>query len=148
MIRYKPIEINKLSFIFCRYSMAIIIWLAFIFHVKALIWISAVIFLLSVVLKIKRAPMIKLADFTLGKIWKTQPILVNEYAMSFAHLVGFYISIICICLVSFSSNENIWYVVGLFGLLKSVSALGFCPAAKLYECLLNGSCCVNHKVKQ
>jgi len=39
-------------------------------------------------------------------------------------------------------NEQVgWIAVLIFALLKSISAFGFCPAAKLYECATNDSCC-------
>jgi hypothetical protein len=145
MIKYKAVSISKLSFAFCRYSVAILVWSAFFLHSKLLLIILGFIFLLSAIFKVQRAIMIVLADLTLGKIWKSSQVLVNEYALFFAHLVGLFFSLVCLAVVYYSSNPLSWYSVGIFALLKSVSAIGFCPATKLYECMFNGTCCVNSK---
>lgn len=132
---------------FCRIAMAVIIWVAFIFKLKFILIIAFLIFLASFVLKIKRAPMIVLYDLSINKIFKSNDELLNEYAMSFAHMIGSIFSFICIIFLYFISDKIGWGLVLVFAILKSISAVGFCPASKLYECATGDSCCAFVKKK-
>jgi len=86
--------------------------------------------------------MIRLFDITGDKIIKGSQVLVDENSIFFAHFMGFILSLSCLLLVIFVNNTAIWYVVLGFSILKTVSAFGFCPASKLYDCTINGTCCV------
>jgi hypothetical protein len=145
MMSYKPVSIAKNSFAFCRYGVAILVWLSFIFHSIIMLEITAFIFLLSAILKVQKAPFIVLGNLTLHKMMKSSEILVNENAIFFAHCVGFLFSGICILIVYTVHSPGAWFAVLAFAALKSISALGFCPASKLYDCALNGNCCVRKK---
>lgn len=147
MKKYKPVSISSGSFMFCRIAMAVIIWVAFIFKLKFILIIAFLIFLASFVLKIKRAPMIVLYDLSINKIFKSNDELLNEYAMSFAHMIGSIFSFICIIFLYFISDKIGWGLVLVFAILKSISAVGFCPASKLYECATGDSCCAFVKKK-
>ena len=141
MKKCKPVAVPKAAFAFCRYSIAILIWLALIFHAKTIIWIVLAIFLLSAILKIRRAPMILLYRWTVNKIFKSKDEILNEHAMAFAHIMGSVFSVICLSLLYFTDERIGWIAVFCFAILKSISAFGFCPASKLYECATNDSCC-------
>jgi len=147
MVSYKPVSIFKASFAFCRYTIAMMVWLSCIVHSVILLEIVAGIFLLSAILKVKKAPMIWIYDNTFNKIWPSSEILVNENAIYFAHLAGLTLTVTCLIIVYSIQSPWAWFSVLAFALLKSVSAFGFCPASKLYDCALNGNCCVNHKSK-
>jgi hypothetical protein len=143
MLRVKPVEIKKWSFAFCRYGIAIAIWISFIFRIKFILWIVSGVFLLSVLFRVKHAPMILLGNVLFKPFDKPgNNVWVNEYAILFAHFLGLIFSLICVGLVCFSKLHGAWISVLFFALLKSVSAFGFCPGAKLYECLFGGTCCV------
>lgn len=141
MKKISPVSIPKASFAFCRYNLAILIWLSFILKIKLILIVVFAIFLLSAIFKIKKAPMILLYSYTINKIIKSKDEILNEYAMRFAHIMGTIFSFICIFLLYFINERAGWVAVFLFALLKSISALGFCPASKLYECATNDSCC-------
>ena len=145
MMHYKPVSIAKNSFAFCRYGVAILVWLSFIFHSVVILEITAFIFLLSALLKVQRAPFIVLGNLTLNKVKKSPEILVNENAIFFAHCVGFLFSGFCIVIVYTVHGSGAWFSVLAFAVLKSISAFGFCPASRLYDCALNGNCCVRKK---
>jgi len=145
MVSYKPVSIFKGSFAFCRYSIAVMVWMAFAFHTVILLEIVAGIFLLSAILKVKKAPMIWIYDSTFNKIWRSPEIMVNENAIYFAHLAGLALSVTCLIIVFSTDKSWAWFAVLAFALLKTISAFGFCPASKLYDCALNGNCCVRHK---
>ncbi|MDD5031660.1 MAG: DUF4395 family protein [Patescibacteria group bacterium] len=141
MKKYKPVAVPKAAFAFCRYSIAILIWLSLIFHLKIILIFVFIIFLLSAILKIQRAPMILFYSYTINKISKSADEILNEHAMRFAHIMGSIFSLICLFLLYFVSEQVGWIAVFIFALLKSISAFGFCPASKLYECATNDSCC-------
>lgn len=145
MMSYKPVSIAKDSFAYCRYGVAILVWLSFIYHSVIVLEVTAFIFLLSAILKVQRAPFIVLGNLTLGKVKKSVEILVNENAIFFAHCIGFAFSCICLVIVYTIHSPAAWFAVLAFAILKSISALGFCPASKLYDCMLNGNCCVRKK---
>jgi hypothetical protein len=141
MKKYKPVSVPKSAFTFCRYSIAILIWASLIFRLKEMLILVLIIFLLSAILKIQRAPMILLYRYTVNKIFKSKDEILNEHAMRFAHITGSIFSIICLILLYFVNERAGWIAVFVFALLKSISAFGFCPASKLYECATNDSCC-------
>ena len=142
MINYKPVSISKASFAFCRISIAILVWLSFIFMSKIILGIVCLLFLLSVILKVKNAPMIRLYDYTFQQFHKRSEVLVDENSIFFAHILGLIFALTCLTLVCVFDNSAIWYSVLAFSILKTISAFGFCPASKLYDCTLNGNCCV------
>jgi len=148
MTSYKPVSIPNAAFIFCRYSIALLVWLSFFLQSKVILAFVCLIFLLSAILKIKRAPMIWLYSVTFNKIKKSAEVMVDENAMCFAHTLGFLLSGICLLLVFLVYSNGVWYAVLGLALLKTVSAIGFCPASKLYDCLLNGNCCVKKGKKR
>jgi hypothetical protein len=86
--------------------------------------------------------MIWLYSVSFNKIKKSTDVIVDENAMRFAHTLGFLFSGGCLLAVFLIHSSGAWYAVLAFALLKTVSAVGFCPASKLYDCVLNGNCCV------
>lgn len=145
MVKYKPVTISKASFAFCRFSIAVLVWLAFLLNSKILLGIVCLIFLLSAILKVKNAPMIRLYDLTFQRFHNRVEVMVDENSIFFAHMVGLTMSLLCFVLVCTITSNLVWYVVLGFATLKTISALGFCPASKLYDCSINGNCCVKRK---
>lgn len=141
MTKYKPVTISKAAFAFCRLGLTCLVWISLVFHSKPVMPVVFAVLLLSAILKVQRAPMIVLYDRTFGRMISSQEEIVNEYAMRFAHIMGSVFSLACIILLYFVDEKIGWAAVFLFALLKSVSAFGFCPATKLYECSASGSCC-------
>jgi hypothetical protein len=141
MKQYKPVSVSKAAFAFCRLSLAVLIWGAFLFRSESVLVAAFVIFVLSAILKIRTAPMIVLYGWTIGKLIRSEDEVVNEHAMRFAHIIGAVFTAVCILLTTFVGGNAGWYAVLVFALLKSVSAFGFCPASRLYECATGGSCC-------
>jgi hypothetical protein len=141
MIKYKPVSVSKAGFAFCRYGIAILVWLSFIFQIK---WILLLVFLIlafSALLKVRKAPLILFYKYTIGKIIKSEDEILNENAMRFAHTMGTILCLICLLFLYFINAKIGWAFVLVFAILKTVSAFGMCPASKLYECMGNDSCC-------
>ena len=145
MTKYKPVSISTAAFRFCRLGIAVLIWLSFFLQSKLILAAVCLLFLLSIILKVGNSPLIRFYDSTLQRLHKRTETIVNEHAIFFAHCLGFTFSAICLLLVSLVSETKIWNAVLIFAVLKTISAMGFCPAAKLYECSMNGNCCVKKK---
>ena len=135
------------GFIFCRYSIAILIWLAYIFAVKELMVATFIILFLSALLTVKRAPMILLYTYTIDKIFKSKNEFLDLRAMRFAHSLGAILSLIALGLLYGGFEQVGWTFTLVFALLKTVSALGFCPASKLFGCVTDDACCTFIKNK-
>ena len=145
MAQYKPVTISKEGFAFCRFGLTALLWLSLIFHSKLLLLVVLAVLLLSAILKVGRAPMIVLYDQTAGRLRRSKEVIVNETAMRFAHFTGAFFALVCLLLLEFASERSGWAAVFIFAIVKSVSAFGFCPASKLYECVTGGSCCAIRK---
>ena len=142
-------SVESKGFAFCRYSVMIIIWLAFIFKIRWLVVLSFFILLFSAIFTVKYAPLIVLWRYSLGLIFKSKKEILDIKAMRFAHSLGTLLSGVCIVLL-YSGFERIgWAITGIFAVIKTISALGFCPASKLYTCMSEGSCCAfSRKIKR
>lgn len=139
----KPVSVPKSGFVFCKYSVAVILWLSFILKLKWLVIISFAILALSAILKIKRAPLIWVYSMTINKIIESKNEILDENAMKFAHTLGSLLTLICIILLYFVNEPSGWIMVLIVSIAKTAGALGFCSALKLYGCLSNGQCCRN-----
>jgi len=71
MISYKPVSVPKYAFVFCRYTIAILIWLSFVLRNPWILVFVGVIMLFSAILKIRRAPLIVLYSQTINRVWKS-----------------------------------------------------------------------------
>ncbi len=137
------------GFAFCRIGMMIIVWIAFLLKLKWLVAFSFVILLLSALLTVKKAPMIIFWKYTFGKLINGKIEILNVKAMRFAHSAGAILSGICVILLYFGFEKAGWVLTGIFAIMKTISALGFCPASKLYVCMSSGTCCaLSRKVKE
>lgn len=135
------VTVQNNAFLFCRYSIAALIWLALIFESLWLLVAVFVILALSALLTVRRAPMIWLWTNTLGRVFPSSEVVLEVDAMRFAHSLGAVLALVSVALV-WRGTAIAWWFVALFGLLKTVSALGFCPASKLYGCVIKeGGCC-------
>ena len=141
MMPAKPVSVSKGAFAFCRYGVAALIWAALIFRLKPLIVLAFVILAFSAILKVRRAPMIMLYSLTLGKLIRSGEEILDENAMRFAHTIGAVFALVCAVLLYFAPPGYGWAAVLVFAVIKTISAFGFCPASKLFECLSEGGCC-------
>jgi len=143
----KLVKAPRAAFIFCRYSVAIIVWISLILQSKELFLVAFLILFLSALFGVNHAPMVLLYSFTINKIKKSSIEILNKTAMRFAHTLGAIISGIIVLVLYFSNEKMGWILVFFFAILKSISAFGFCPASKLYSCATNGKCCRLSKKK-
>lgn len=134
------VTVQNNAFVFCRYTIAALIWIALLMRSLPLLVVVAALLLLSAALKVNRAPLVWLWTNTLGRVMPGGSTVLDVHAMRFAHTVGSVMALISIVLVVWHSPAAWWFVL-LFAALKTTSALGFCPAYKIYGCALKGGCC-------
>jgi len=136
----KPVVVPAHAFVFCRYSIAVLVWLACLLHSRWLLAAAAVLLGWSALAKVGRAPLILFYSKTLMRLHASPDEVLDETAMRFAHTLGTVFALVCLGIVWLWPPIG-WRLTLLFALLKTVSALGFCPASKLFTCATNGSCC-------
>lgn len=134
------VTVQRNAFVFCRYSVAALIWLALILQSVQVLVLVFLILALSALLKVHRAPMVWLWTNTLGRVFSSAEVVLDVRAMRFAHTLGAVLAAVSISLTWRESPFGWWFVAG-FALLKTTSALGFCPAYKLWGCATAGGCC-------
>ena len=137
----EPVAVPKAAFIFCRWTMAAVVWAAWIWQSLSLLLFAAIIFAASAALKVNRAPLVWLYTKTVNRLAPSSEVLLDVRGMRFAHIVGAVFALVCLLAVVFVQLPNVWNLVLLFALLKTVSACGFCPASKMYQCMTGGQCC-------
>jgi hypothetical protein len=141
MAAFKPATISKGSFAFCRIVVAGLLWLSIILRIKWLVGVVFLIMLFSAILKVEKAPLILLYKYTVDKIKQSENVIVDEKGIYVSHLAGAIFSIVCLVLLYFANPIAAWIVTGLFAVLQTSAACGFCSVLKLYACMTNGTCC-------
>lgn len=136
------VKIPKSSFKFSRYVLTVLLWVAWIFKIKWVLFIILFMMVFPVIFTIEKDPLIWLYSNTIGRIFKSKDEFVNIDSMRFANGLCSIISLICLLFLYFSGNFWSWILVAVFAIFKTVSAITFCPASKLYSCAIGGdSCC-------
>lgn len=140
---YRPVEVYSAAFTFCKYSLALLFWAAWILHAKELVGIVLLILLLSAWWGVQQAPLVLLYTHTLNRFIPSQLVLVDANAVRFAHLSASVFTMIALLFLYLLSPLLGWAIIGLMAIFKTSGALGFCGAMKLYECMNNpnGQCC-------
>ncbi len=134
-------RVPRPAFAFCRLSLTLMLWLAWGFHLLWLVAAVLVILVASVALKVQRSPMIQLYQQTVLRVVPTLRYeLLDVPAMRFAHGLGALMALGVIIGILMSPTGG-WYGLLAFCLLKTIAALGYCPASKLFACMQKGGCC-------
>lgn len=135
------VQVPRPAFAFCRFSLTVLLWLAFALRQPWLVLAVFVILALSALLKVHRSPMIVLYSQTILRLRPTERFeFLDVAAMRFAHSMGAVLALATWLALRFTPGAGHWMLLG-FCLLKTVSACGFCPASKLFVCLRKGGCC-------
>lgn len=137
----KPVSVPKAAFAFCRWGVAALIWAALAWRLKPLLVLVFALLALSAILKVGRAPMIMLYTWTFHRLIKSRDEVLDENAMRFAHTIGSVFALACVILLYFVNERLGWMATALFAIIKTISAFGFCPASKLFQCMSEGGCC-------
>jgi len=135
------VPVARPAFAFCRISLTVMLWVAWYFHSVWLVAGVLVILVLSVILKVQRSPLIQLYQQTVLRLFPTPHyVFLDVPAMRFAHGMGAGLALV-VTVAMLADTRVGWYFLGVFCLLKTTAALGFCPASKLFICLRKGGCC-------
>jgi hypothetical protein len=134
------VTIQNNAFVFCRYSVAVLVWLALTLHSIVLLGVVFLVLALSALLKVERAPMVWLYTNTVGRVVTSKDVILDVKAMRVAHTAGAVMAAVALTLAAVHSPAT-WWFVAVFAALKTASALGFCPAYKIYGCAVKGGCC-------
>jgi hypothetical protein len=133
--------VPRAAFFFCRYTVALLAWMAFLLKSRLLLVFVFAILVLSALLTIRRAPLIVLYTKTIERLFPSPGEELSVKGMRFAHTLGSVLAFICL-LFLYVLNERIgWGLTFLFCVIKTISAFGLCPAYKLHGCMTSGSCC-------
>jgi hypothetical protein len=132
--------VQRDAFVFCRYSVAMMVWAALLFRNVYVLAAVFAILALSALLKVPRAPMVWAYEHTVGRAYDGPSVILDVRAMQVAHTAGAVMAFVALALVAWNPVVG-WPFVAVFALLKTASALGFCPAYKLYGCVMSGGCC-------
>lgn len=143
-MKYQPVSIHSDSFLFCRYGVAILLWLAIIFNQTWILLLTFAIFVVSAVMGVNKAPMILFFDSTFGKLRKNRgTAILDTHDIRFVHSLAAIFNGLVLILFYLGFHEASKVVLYIFSILKTASAFGYCPASKLRTCVLgsSGSCC-------
>lgn len=141
MAGFRAVSVSRGAYAFCRYTIASSLWLAVILRSKELVAAVFVILTLSAILKVKRAPLILLYTYSIDKIFPSGSVILDENGIRFAHMVGAYVSLICLILLYFFNPISGWILTIFLAILKTSAAFGYCSALKVYQCMNGGNCC-------
>lgn len=141
MSNIKPVSISSGAFAFCRYTIAFIFWMSILLQSKELVLTGFIILLISVILKVRRAPLIFIYTISINKLFPSKEVIVDENGIRFAHFVGASVSLLCMIFLYTGFSAIGWALTVFLAILKTSAAFGFCSALKLYNCMNSGSCC-------
>lgn len=137
----KPVEISAHGFAWCRWGVAALVWLTLLVNNPIPLAIGTVILIFSALLKVRNAPLIWLHRVTLGRGVPGPMVVVDEYAMFFAHTLGSVLAVLCLLAWAVAPMPIPWIATALLGIAKTAGALGHCSAIRLYQCLHSDTCC-------
>jgi hypothetical protein len=135
------VKVPRNAFLFCRVGMAVLLWTAFFLRLEWLVGVVAVLLALSAVLTVRRAPLVLLYTWTLGRFIRSRDEALDVRGMRFAHSLGALLGLVSLILLSLPDRGIGWRFVLFYCILKTVSAAGLCPGYKLYACMTSGTCC-------
>lgn len=135
------VQIPRSAFAFCRWSLTGLLWLALATRQAWILGGVVGLLALSAILRVDRSPMVVLYRTTLGRLFPQAPFeFMDVTAMRFAHGTGAFLGT-CVLAAILRYPRGGWVALACFCGLKTISALGFCPASKLFVCMRKGGCC-------
>jgi hypothetical protein len=144
MFTYKPVTISRGGFAFCRYSVAVALWVGVLWRMDWLMSLCAVVMLLSAILTVSRAPMVLLYASTIDRLIPSAKVVVDESGLRFAQSVAAVVIGVPWLLLQFGPvgmQEAVWRFLPVVAVFKTLGALGFCAVSRLYTCAISGGDC-------
>ena len=135
------VQIPRSAFAFCRWSLTGLLWLSLATRQAWVLGAVVGLLALSAVVRVDRSPMVVLYQKTVGRLLPPVAFaFMDVTAMRFAHGAGAILGT-CVLVAILRFPRGGWVALACFCVLKTISALGFCPASKLFVCLRKGGCC-------
>jgi hypothetical protein len=141
------VAIPKGAFVFCRYTMTVLIWTAFILKAKLLMVVLFGLLALSAILTIRHAPLVWIYSVTINKLWPSADERLSVSGMRVAHGVGTGFAGLCLLFLYGLHEPTGWWLTLGYCIIKTISAIWACPVYKLYACMKSGDCCTFLKRK-
>lgn len=136
----RPVEVTAGSFAFCRWSLALALWVALLARQPWLVGATGLVLAASAVVGVQRAPMVALWRMTGERLWPSRPSILDARPLRFAHAFG---AVCCgaTWLLLHSAPRAGLVALAALVLPKTIGAFGFCTASRLYSCAARGGCC-------
>jgi len=141
MYSFKPVPVSRGGFAFCRYTVALLVWLSLVLKNKWLLLTVFIIMVLSYILKIQKSPLVALYSNTIDKVKNSGTEMLDERGMRFAHAIGAIMSGLGLLIWTFLPWKITFFYLLFLAIMKTSAAIGRCSALKLYTCIHNDNCC-------
>ena len=144
MIGYEPVSVSRNGFRFCRYSVAVMVWIGVIWRVEPLILVCALIMAASALLTVRRAPLIWLWTQTVDRAIPSATEVLDANGMRFAHIVATFALGIPWVVLNYgpiTATEAMWRLLVFVAAFKTLGALGYCPVSRFFTCAIGGGTC-------
>ena len=139
-ISHTPVTIPTSAFTFCRFGSAILVWLAWYLASIPLTLAITLMFFIASIVGVAKSPLVFLYTNTIERLFPSKLELVDASAIRFAHGLATILATVCLILLLIYQPAGV-VALFCFAILKTITALGFCPAAKLHGCLMSGGTC-------
>lgn len=138
----KSVTVSRGGFRFCRWAVAILLWLALLLKSTELLLAATLILALNAVLGVGRAPLILAWDYTAGRLFPSAEDPLVEPSMRFAHALGALVGGCALALILGKTPELGWTLLLWFAVFKTAGAMGFCLVSRMFTyAVQRGDCC-------
>lgn len=138
----RSVTVSRGGFRFCRWAVAILLWIAYLARSPELLLAATAILALNALLGVGRAPLILAWDYTLGRLFSSGEETLAAASMRFAHTLGVLVGGCSLALILGKAPELGWTVLLWFAAFKTAGAMGFCLVSRLYTVAIQrGDCC-------
>lgn len=145
MAKVKTVDVPRDAFRFCRWSLALLMWVGVLTHTVTPIVICWLVMVASAALTVRYAPLMLLWTCTIHRRYPSPPEPLDVAAMRFAHtMASVLIGLPLLLLASGQEPAAVlaWRILKVVAVFKTVAAISGCPASKMYACVREGgSCC-------
>jgi len=137
----RMVEVPRNAFRFCRWTVALLVWVGVLTHSAAIIVVAGSIMALSAILTVRQAPLISLWRLLVEPHWPSPPEPLDREAMRFAHTVATVALLGPVVLLQAGHVALAWRILTLVAVFKTIGAAGYCPVSRMYGCLRGGGIC-------
>ncbi len=130
------VGVSRNAFKFCRWTIALILWVSFVLKVKWLLAVNFVILLTGAIFKVRRSPLVVVYEKTFGAWFPSKATEeLDENGIAFAQGLGAFIHMILLLFVYVIDERIGWRAVFIIAIVKTLGALGYCTGLQIYKFL-------------